>query len=443
MPTDYLFTWKPGHWPYSELQRLVASFESGGPAVEPWRCQAHRKIRIGDNAYMVKLGDSPRGIFGVGTITGAPYSNPNASDGENPWLVPITFDLLVDPTKSLLMPESNLATLDTPKHRWHPQGSGITLEATAARAIDRFVNRKNKFREPVHEIPHSASAVEESVRAVIPGEHLLDVLGMLARSIQMADQFAPEKWGVRISRKNIMLKVGFVEVLQFHNDLFHQLVRGDLVPRKARSVWHDNFDGAPYKNAPACDTFDADLSISKKAYELLLPAHEAAIEIAARSPIHTTTKNDHSPSLVNFISSMVKIPLPQPAYIETSEQTVLYPDEIADHKNFIEGATISVLVNRYERDPAARNKCVEHYGTDCAACGNSFGDHYGSDMSGFIHIHHLSPLSSIRGQRTVDPIHDLRPVCPNCHAVIHSSNPPLTLDQVRSLIRKHGKLRGA
>jgi hypothetical protein len=440
MSNDYLFTWKPGHWPYSELKRLVATFQAGRSAVEPWRCQAHRKIRIGDKAYLVKLGEAPRGIFGVGTISGMPYKNHKASEGENLWLVPITFDLLVDPTKSLLMPESNLMKLDAPRHRWHPQGSGITLEADAARDIDRFVTRKKYPNEPAQKISQTASAVEEDVRAVIPAEHLLDVLGMLAHSIRIANQFTPEKWGIHISRKNIMLKVGFVEVLQFHTDLFHQLVRNDLVSRKARSVWHDNFDAAPYKNAPACDTFDADLSISKKAYELLLPAHEAAIEIAARSPIHTTTKNDHSPSLVNFISRMVKIPLPQPAYVGPSEQTFLYPDETQDHKTFLEGAAISVLVNRYERDRAAINKCIEHHGADCTACGISFGHHYGPGMSGFIHVHHLAPLGDIRGQRSVDPIHDLRPVCPNCHAVIHSSNPPLTVDQVRSLIERNGKI---
>jgi hypothetical protein len=439
MPTNYLFTWKPAHWPYSELKRLVATFKAGRNAVEPWRCQAHRKIRIGDKAYLMKLGETPRGIFGIGTISGAPYKNPEASQGENPWLVPIAFDLLVDPTKSLLMPESNLMALDAPRHRWHPQGAGVTLDENAARAIDRFVNRKNGSRKQVHQIPQ----MEQDVRAVIPEEYLPDVLRMLARSIQTADQFAPEKWGVRVSRKSIMLKVGFVEVLQFHNDLFHHLVRNDLVPKKARGVWRGNFSAAPYKNAPACDTFDADLSISKKAYELLLPAHEAAIEIAARSPIHTTTKRDHSPALVNLISRMLKMPLPQPGYVKAPEQTVLYLDEIADHTTFMEGTAISVLVNRYERDPAARNRCIEHYGADCTACGISFGNYYGSDMSGFIHVHHLAPLSSIRKQTTVDPIRDLRPVCPNCHAVIHSSNPPLTVDQVQSLIEKHRKSQQA
>jgi hypothetical protein len=262
---------------------------------------------------------------------------------------------------------------------------------------------------------------------------------MLARSILTANQFAPEKWGVRINEKSVMLKVGFVEVLHLFNDVFHHLVRGDLVPKKARSDRRYSFYGVRYKNAPGCDAFEADLSISKKPYALLLPAHEAAIEIAARSPIHTTTRNDHSPDLVNFISQMVKIPLPQPTYIGASEQPFLYPDEIADQETFGEGTTIRVLVNRYERNRAARTRCIEHHGADCIACGISFGDYYGSHISGFIHVHHLTPLGSTREQRTVDPIRDLRPVCPNCHAVIHSSNPPLTVDQVRSLIKRRSE----
>jgi hypothetical protein len=437
MPADYLFTWKPGHWPYSEMQRLVASFEAGGPAVEPWRCQSHRRIRVGDNAYMVKLGSAPKGIFGVGVVSGEPYRNSRASNGENPWLVPITFDLLVDPTKSVLMPEPNLITLDAPKHRWHPQGSGITLEASAARAIDRFVNRKTKprFDGP----PNTASAVAENTRVIIPKEHLLDVFEMLARSIQTANQFASEKWGIRINSKSIMLKVGFVEVLQFFNDTFHHLVRSNLIPDRARRHRQYSFYPFPYRNAPGCDAFDGDLSISKRAYDLLLPAHEAAIEIAAKSPVHTTTKSDHSPELVDLISRTLKIRLPQPSYIKTLAQTPLYPDKPSGDETFTEGEAISILVNRYERDPAAREKCIEHYGANCVACGMSFGTHYGHQMSGFIHIHHLKPLGSVRKKTTVDAIRDLRPVCPNCHAVIHSSDPPLTIDQVQSLVREQAK----
>jgi 5-methylcytosine-specific restriction protein A len=55
---------------------------------------------------------------------------------------------------------------------------------------------------------------------------------------------------------------------------------------------------------------------------------------------------------------------------------------------------------------------------------------------GYIHVHHLTPLSTINGEYEVNPISDLIPVCPNCHAMIHKSNPPLTIEQARTLVRK-------
>lgn len=283
------------------------------------------------------------------------------------------------------------------------------------------------------------SETEERIRAIVPERQLLDALQILAELIRSADKFAPTKWGIRVSRKNVMLKVGFVEVLQFHNNLFHQIVKRDLVPNDVRRKWRTSFGAAPYKNAPECDSFDSELSMSKRAYGVLLAAHKAAIQIAARSPIHTSTKADHSPELVDFISRMVKIQLPQPGYVRDSNEALRYPDEVFDARTFVEGAAISVMVNRYERDRAARKKCIQHHGASCFACDISFGDYYGPRMSGFIHVHHLIPLSGNDKSREVDPIRDLRPVCPNCHAVIHSAIPPLTVDQVRSLMKKADK----
>jgi hypothetical protein len=102
---------------------------------------------------------------------------------------------------------------------------------------------------------------------------------------------------------------------------------------------------------------------------------------------------------------------------------------------FEEGATTQVLLTRYERDPAARKQCVRHYGTSCTACGVSFGDRYGRDVAGLIHVHHLTPLASIGAQSSIDPVRDLRPVCPNCHAVIHAKRPARTIEEVRQMLR--------
>jgi 5-methylcytosine-specific restriction protein A len=35
---------------------------------------------------------------------------------------------------------------------------------------------------------------------------------------------------------------------------------------------------------------------------------------------------------------------------------------------------------------------------------------------------------------SVDPIKDLRPVCPNCHMVIHSKKEGFSIDEVKSFL---------
>jgi hypothetical protein len=78
MPTDYLFTWTPKGWPYASLRALVDDFEAGKKVTEPWRCLAHKSVQPDDTAYLLKLGDRPQGIFGVGTITARAVRNSTA-----------------------------------------------------------------------------------------------------------------------------------------------------------------------------------------------------------------------------------------------------------------------------------------------------------------------------------------------------------------------------
>lgn len=115
---------------------------------------------------------------------------------------------------------------------------------------------------------------------------------------------------------------------------------------------------------------------------------------------------------------------------------VVYPDEIdAPAAKLPEGAAYKRLVNSYERNPLARQLCIKRYGAICCICGFSFGATYGPAMEGFIHVHHLLLLSAIGEKYEVDPEADLRPVCPNCHAVIHSRrSSPFTIEEVRSML---------
>jgi HNH endonuclease len=101
------------------------------------------------------------------------------------------------------------------------------------------------------------------------------------------------------------------------------------------------------------------------------------------------------------------------------------------HTSFWEGSRTTVLVNRYERDPRARKNCIQKYGAVCSVCGFDFAQRYGPIGVGFIHVHHIVSLSSVGRKYKVDPIADLRPVCPNCHEMLHRQNPPLSIEELK------------
>lgn len=113
----------------------------------------------------------------------------------------------------------------------------------------------------------------------------------------------------------------------------------------------------------------------------------------------------------------------------------LLPEEIADTTSLVEGVINQRSVNDYERNPEARRRCIEPYGTNCCICGFSFGKVYGEVAEGIIHVHHLRSLSEIGGEHVVDPVEDLRPICPNCHAVLHRRIPAYGIEEVRAFLR--------
>jgi len=114
-----------------------------------------------------------------------------------------------------------------------------------------------------------------------------------------------------------------------------------------------------------------------------------------------------------------------------------FPEEIEEAQDeLFEGLVRRVSVNAYERNPEARRICIEHYGAICQICNFDFEKNYGEIGKGFIHVHHLKQISELAGTYQVNPIADLLPVCPNCHAIIHKRKPPYTVDEIKRFLRK-------
>ena len=86
-----------------------------------------------------------------------------------------------------------------------------------------------------------------------------------------------------------------------------------------------------------------------------------------------------------------------------------YPE---DDEKLYEGALMKVNVNKYERNQKARKECVAKKGYQCLVCGRDFEATYGEIGKNFIHVHHLTPISTIGKEYELNVDTDLAPVCP-------------------------------
>ena len=112
------------------------------------------------------------------------------------------------------------------------------------------------------------------------------------------------------------------------------------------------------------------------------------------------------------------------------------PNELPESELLPEGAKQTVVVNRYERNASARTACIQRWGLDCAVCGFNFEANFGTRGAGYIHVHHLKPLGEIGAEYQLDPVNDLRPVCPNCHAMLHASTPAASIEELKDVRRR-------
>ena len=117
-------------------------------------------------------------------------------------------------------------------------------------------------------------------------------------------------------------------------------------------------------------------------------------------------------------------------------------EELSDTDTLFEGAKKTVIVNQYERNQEARRMCIAANGYKCKVCGMDFEKSYGEIGRGFIHVHHIVPISTIGEEYQLDPVKDLVPVCPNCHAMLHRGidGKVLTVDELKKLISNKDKI---
>jgi 5-methylcytosine-specific restriction enzyme A len=121
-------------------------------------------------------------------------------------------------------------------------------------------------------------------------------------------------------------------------------------------------------------------------------------------------------------------------HLDSIQPDQSHPDEVDWEEAILEGAKKQVFVNAFERNLKARSKCVAKYGYKCSVCEFDFEKMYGEIGREFIHVHHLVEIATIGKEYKIDPIQDLRPVCPNCHAMLHQKKPAYRIEELREML---------
>ena len=98
-----------------------------------------------------------------------------------------------------------------------------------------------------------------------------------------------------------------------------------------------------------------------------------------------------------------------------------------------------------ERDRLLVTRAKNHYRSRnggkllCDSCGIDPTDKYGDVGDTCIEAHHRRPIAELQPD-SITTVGELAMVCANCHKIIHSVNPCLTVEQLQALIGNVGSL---
>lgn len=157
------------------------------------------------------------------------------------------------------------------------------------------------------------------------------------------------------------------------------------------------------------------------------PSHWKALKLrVTKMPVFSDDNHDYTLAADEWGSLMVGMIL--------SLADIVPVDEADKEEGYYEGNQFIISANRYERNPLNRKLCLTAKGYTCQICGMDFENKYGELGHHFIHVHHIIPVSQIGSDYLIDPVKDLIPVCPNCHAMLHRKNPPLKPEDLMEII---------
>ena len=127
----------------------------------------------------------------------------------------------------------------------------------------------------------------------------------------------------------------------------------------------------------------------------------------------------------------------QQAKNKIDESTTNYDGTVIEE--YTEGNSVTIYQHkRRERSRKLvidkKKKFMEMHGKlFCEACNFNFGEVYGERGNGFIECHHIKPVSQMKENEKTN-LDDLALVCANCHRMIHTEQPWLTMNELKLIL---------
>ena len=103
-----------------------------------------------------------------------------------------------------------------------------------------------------------------------------------------------------------------------------------------------------------------------------------------------------------------------------------------------EGGVKVRISKTIERSPKLRQEALDMHGYKCQVCSFDFELKYGKWGKEYAEVHHIKPLSELKGEKQVtNPKTDLAVLCANCHRMVHrKKGTTLSLEELKSKIIK-------
>jgi hypothetical protein len=155
--TAFLLIWSPKKWPWPELPDIAKRVAAGDPVSDVWGCGFARSILPGDRVFLHRVARQPKGIFGSGYVTRAPYEVPDPATRRGYRLcIDFVYDWLVDAHEAPVISREMLRLHPFSVQTWDAQSSGTVIKPIAEGALEkRWAELTGKRKAPKLDTPVS------------------------------------------------------------------------------------------------------------------------------------------------------------------------------------------------------------------------------------------------------------------------------------------------